>query len=132
MNVTKLTSIIFCPDKKIAVKWCALRSGVVLLALSGCLLARAQTPSSALNKYRDGSSKLEKGELDEAIRDYTAAIELSANLVPANTSKSQFGNNRVAGSDSSILTVIDPFYCKCLYKPRCSALSQRRLRGGAP
>ena len=43
-------------------------------------VTKAQTPSRAIDLYKQGALKLDKGELDGAIDDFTRAIELSSRL----------------------------------------------------
>src|SRR5215467_11074013 len=87
----------------------AFRIGPIVFLLVFCLFAHAQTPLSAVNKYKDGSAKLKKGDFDGAIRDYTEAIELSSRLASAKSSKSRFWNTSRGESDSSEITVVDSF-----------------------
>ena len=104
MKATKLASMRFWVNKEIPMNQGTLRIGPVLLLLIVCLFAHAQTPLSAVNKYHDGSAKLNKGDFDGAIQDFTEAIELSSHLVSAKSPTSRF-----ADSDSSQISVVDPF-----------------------
>ena len=72
---------------------------VTLLTLLFLFSASAQTPNSAVGHYRDGASKVGKGDLDGAIEDYSRAIAISSRLGPAVTTD----------SDAAKIKVIDPF-----------------------
>jgi tetratricopeptide (TPR) repeat protein len=109
MKATPFSSIKFSLKKEIPMNSYAFRIGPIVLLLVVCLFAHGQTPLSAVNKYNDGLSKLNKRDFDGAIRELTEAIELSSRLVPPKSSKSSFWNNTVAESDSSRITGVDPF-----------------------
>jgi len=48
---------------------------LIVLILSSNALVRAQTPEAALNYYNHGLEKLERGEQDGAIEDFTAYLD---------------------------------------------------------
>jgi len=51
---------------------------VVLLLLGSYVCVQAQIRQSAIDRYHDGGKKLDQGELDGAIEDFTRAIEISS------------------------------------------------------
>src|SRR6185436_1813639 len=70
----------------------------------------AQTPSRAIDLYKQGALKLDKGELDVAIDDFTRAIELSSRLVSNKRSThSTNWKESAESSESASVTVVDPF-----------------------
>ena len=88
-------------------------AGFILLSLLfGNVLVEAQTPRAAVNYYERGNKRLYAGELEEAIGDFTKAIEISSRLGPANhrTDNPLSGRNSLVASDGDAdrITVIDP------------------------
>jgi len=76
---------------------------LLLVVLEFTLLAHgsisAQTPNRAINHYRDGARKVDNGDLDGAIEEYSRAIAISSRL---NSSDSDT-------SETSNITVVNPF-----------------------
>src|SRR6266478_9394407 len=67
-------------NKEIEIRsWLTTLFFTTLLSCFGAVTI-AQTPSRAIDLYKQGALKLDKGELDVAIDDFTRAIELSSRL----------------------------------------------------
>src|SRR6185436_20753747 len=76
-----------------------IKSAIVAVALLASGSTAAQTPNSAIDRYRDGARKVGKGDLDGAIEEYSRAIAIS----------SRFGNSDTASAEANNIKVIDPF-----------------------
>ena len=85
---------------------------LILVIIVVCNLAMGQSPSTALRSYRQGTEKLQNGDLDGAIRDLTQSIEISSHLTPDKSAPidSVPGINgfRDLASDGRRVTVVDP------------------------
>src|SRR5260370_2726358 len=77
---------------------------IAILVLCGNGLVSAQTPQKAIDYYNHGTTKCKSGELDEAIEDFTKAIQISSHLTPAPPR-----GNAFTDADADKITVIDPF-----------------------
>jgi hypothetical protein len=53
---------------------CAILFAVVSLWLPVTAFSQTRTPEAALNHFQNAAKKLDKGDLDGAIEDYTRAI----------------------------------------------------------
>ncbi len=86
---------------------------LVIFLLCGYSLVHAQTPSSAIDHYEDGAKRLQRGDLDGAIEEFTKAISLSSHLDSNQPTRSNEapGANGFAASDREAngIIVIDPF-----------------------
>ena len=85
----------------------------VLLLMLFLLVAQvsAQTPPAAIDHFKDGNKKLQKGDLNGAIAEFSSAIEISSRLEPNRSASRRDQTNRFENSagDPSGITVIDPF-----------------------
>ena len=91
----------------------------------------AQTPSSAIRLYKHGTVKLNNGDVDGAIDDFTRAIELGSRLGPVKSASfSRSFNGGAATDESANLTVIDPFIAQ-IYSNRGAARFRKRDFAGA-
>ena len=76
-------------------------------------ILKAQTPDSAVKYYQSAFKKLDKGDFDGAIADYTRAIILSSHL--AATKPGNFNAGSFDTRETESITVVDPFtanaYC---------------------
>jgi tetratricopeptide (TPR) repeat protein len=81
----------------------------LLLSLSYVCL-QAQTRQSAIDRYHDGGQKLEAGDWNGAIEDFTRAIEISSRLEGVKSSLSSPRTNgfTAASDDRNNITVVDP------------------------
>src|SRR5260370_15968465 len=77
---------------------------IAILVLCGNGFVSAQTPQRAIDYYSHGTTKCKSGELDEAIEDFTRAIQISSHLTPA-----PHRLNAFTDADADKITVIDPF-----------------------
>src|SRR5260370_31215764 len=86
---------------------------LVIFLLCSYVLVQAQTPSSAIDHYEHGAKRLEKGDLDGAIEEFTKAISLSSHLDSNQNTRSRvpLGTTGFAASDGEAreITVIDRF-----------------------
>ena len=87
---------------------CAILFAVVSLWLPVTAFSQTRTPEAALNHFQNAEKKIDKGDLDGAIEDYTRAIRLSSHLDLSKSSNSRLGNSFTDYSAETI-TVIDPF-----------------------
>ena len=85
----------------------ALLFAVVSLSLPVTVFSQTGTPEAAINHFKDAVKKIDGGDLDGAIEDYTRAITLSSHLGSRN-SNSRLKNSFSDYSTDSV-TVIDPF-----------------------
>ena len=85
----------------------ALLFAVVSLSLPVTVFSQTGTPEAAINHFKDAVKKIDGGDLDGAIEDYTRAITLSSHLSSRN-SNSRLKNSFSDYSTDSV-TVIDPF-----------------------
>src|SRR5260370_21053901 len=85
----------------------------VILLLCGYLLVQAQTPNSALEHYERGAKRLQNGDLEGAIEEFTKAISISSHLDSTQLTRSNVlsGANAFAVSarEAREITVIHPF-----------------------
>src|SRR5689334_1241889 len=90
-------------------------SVVLALIISAFISAHAQTPQAALDYFKEGVKKTDRGDYDGAIEDFSRAIALSSRL----DKRKQSSRNQVSSfAGTNILdakeleenvTVIDPF-----------------------
>src|SRR5258708_7024835 len=74
-------------------------------------LAIGQGPTSAFRLYQQGTDKLQRGDLEAAIRDFTRVIEISSHLAPDRSpvnSISQVNGFDDSANNSRRITVVDP------------------------
>jgi len=85
---------------------------LILLVIAVGNLAMGQSTSTALGAYRQGTVKLQNGDLDGAIRDFTQSIEISSHLMPDKSvpigSAPGINGFRDLASDGRRVTVVDP------------------------
>src|SRR5436190_1198617 len=82
-----------------------------VILISSNVLVCAQTPDAAIYSYQRGTKKLEQGDLEGAIEQYTRAIEISSHLISTKRARGAWENANKFDSavESDRLTVIDPF-----------------------
>src|ERR1044071_4180902 len=95
---------------------CALLFAFVSLCLPITVFSQARTPDAAISHFKNASKKIDNGDLDGAIEEYTRAITLSSHLEGFNSSK-RLGNSFDDYSAKEI-KVIDPFTANA-YNNRC-------------
>jgi len=83
----------------------------------------AQTPALAVRYYESGHEKLKQGEWRGAVKDFTRAIELDAQL---QTPEANNSGDRFAGSETSAreISVSDPFTAAAYH---CRAIARTYL-----
>src|ERR1051325_8750297 len=86
---------------------CALLFAFVSLCLPITVFSQARTPDAAISHFKNASTKIDNGDLDGAIEEYTRAITLSSHLEGFNSSK-RLGNSFDDYSAEAI-KVLDPF-----------------------
>src|SRR5260370_5005615 len=95
---------------------------LVIFLLCGYLLVQAQTPSSAIDHYEHGVKRLQNGDLDRAIEDFTKAISISSHLdssqlIRGNAPPGRKGFTASAGEAREI-TVVNPLTPNAYTIPR--------------
>src|SRR5215213_1789493 len=86
----------------------ALLFAVVSLCLPMTVFSQTRTPEAAVNQFNKATKKIEAGDLDGAIEDYTRAINLSSHLEGFKSSNSSLANS-FNDDSSEIVRVINPF-----------------------
>src|SRR5262245_52626276 len=109
---------------------CALLFAFVSLCLPIAVFSQTRTPESAINHFRNAEKKIDNGDLDGAIEEYSKAIRLSSHLDGFNSSSRRLGNSFTDTDDSTeTITVIDPFTANA-YNNRCLVRFKKHdLRG---
>jgi hypothetical protein len=110
---------------------------IVILALgltAATVHAQLRTPSVAMAYYEEGIKKVEKGDLEGAIQDFTRAIELSSSLLPRKGFRANSWRNEKdfggAARTADRVSVVDPFTANA-YSNRCFARYKKNDFEGA-
>ena len=87
----------------------SIQLAVLLVSLFTFSIAHGQTPDAAINYFEHGYKKVDKGDLDGAIADYTRAILISSRLGSGPDSLKRSLLDSKLNSEWDSVSVVDPF-----------------------
>src|ERR1044071_382769 len=108
---------------------CALLFAFVSLVLPVTIYSQTRTPDAAVSHFKNATKKVDNGDLDGAIEEYTRAINLSSHLEGFDNSNRRLGNSFDDDDSNENIRVIDPFTANA-YNNRCLVRFKKKdLRG---
>src|SRR4030095_11876609 len=107
--------------RRSSMRWNIAIVSLGLSLLAATVHAQFRTPSAAVAYFDDGNKKVEKGDFDGAIQDFTLAIQLSSNLLSRKGPRANsWRDEKDLRDESDRISVIDPFTANA-YSNRCLA-----------